>query len=53
MKNNLYLESLNSLKNKKVFLRKKYIEKIKNFSDTGNILVLEGQRRVGKSYSII
>ena len=50
---NLYLESLNFLKKSKVFLRKKYIQKIKEYSDSNNILVLEWQRRVGKSYSII
>jgi len=50
---NLYTKSIDYLKNRKVFFRKKYIEKIENFSKTWNIVVLEGQRRVGKSYTIL
>jgi hypothetical protein len=41
MQNDLYNKSLNSLKNKQVFFRKEYIEKIKEYSDSLNILVLE------------
>lgn len=50
---NLYTKSIESLKNKKVFFRGDYIQKIKEYSDSLNILVLEWQRRVWKSYSLI
>lgn len=53
MYNILYEKSINSLKKNDIFLRKEYIQKIKEYSDTFNILVLEWQRRVWKSYSLI
>ena len=53
MSNNLYTKSIESLKKKGIFLREKYIEKIKKYSDSMNILILEWQRRVWKSYSLI
>ncbi len=49
----LYEKSINSIKNRTVFYRENYIPKIKSFSDTYNILVLEWQRRVWKSYCLI
>lgn len=53
MENNLYIKSIEYLKNKKVFIRDTYVQKIKQYSDTLNILVLEWQRRVWKSYTLI
>ena len=50
---NLYTKSLDFFKNKQVFIREDYIKKIKEYSDSLNILVLEWQRRVWKSYSLI
>jgi uncharacterized protein len=50
---NLYEKSLASLQNRPVFFRETYIKKIKELSDSLNILVLEWQRRVWKSYTLI
>ncbi len=54
MQNNIYSKSIEYLQNKKdIFIRKKYVSKIKAFSDTWNIVVITWQRRVGKSYSLL
>lgn len=48
----LLTSSFGSL-NEKVFLRKTYLEKLKQFTDTQQIIVVEGQRRSWKSYTIL
>jgi len=53
MENNIYKKSVSYLESKKIFIRKKYTPKIKEYSDTYNILVIEWQRRAWKSYSLI
>ncbi len=53
MENNIYNKSISYLESKNIFIRKKYTPKIKQYSDTYNILLIEWQRRVWKSYSLI
>lgn len=53
MQDNIYKKSISYLESKKIFIRKRYTSKIKEYSDNFNILVIEWQRRVWKSYSII
>jgi len=54
MKYNIYQKSIDYLQNKQdIFIRKKYVNKIKDYSSTWNILILEWQRRVWKSYSLL
>lgn len=53
MKSNIYKKSISYLRDRKVFIREKYTKKIKKYSDSLNILVLQWQRRVGKSYTLI
>lgn len=53
MKKDLYKRSISYLESKKIFIRETYIKKIKEYSETLNIVVLQWQRRVWKSYSLI
>jgi len=36
-----------------IYLRNSYIKKIEEFSDTKNITIITGQRRVGKSFVVV
>jgi|GEM_PF-2375784 len=36
-----------------IYLRDNYIQKIEDFSDTKNITIITGQRRVGKSFIVV
>lgn len=49
---NLIEKSLEVL-NSNIYLRKKYIEELFGLADTKNVVVVEWQRRVGKSYIIL
>lgn len=44
--------SLESLQ-ENIFLRETYLKKLQQFADTQQIIVVEGQRRSGKSYTIL
>jgi len=50
---NILKEHLDYLKNKEVYIRNEYNDKLKNLIQTNNIIVLEWQRRVWKSSLII
>ncbi len=49
----IILDNLDYIKNKKIYERKDYNEKLKNLLNTNNIVILEWQRRVWKSSIII
>ncbi len=50
---NIILENRDYIKNKKVFDRKIYLDKLSNSLNTKNIIILEWQRRVWKSSLIV
>ena len=49
---NLIDSSLNDI-HKDIFLRKDYIDKLRKYADTKQIIVVQGQRRCGKSHIIL
>ena len=50
---NIIQENREYIENKKIYIRKNYNTKLKNLVKTKNIIILEWQRRVGKSSIII
>jgi len=49
----VYQRSKDFLTHNAIFLRQNYTQKIKDYSDSLNIIILEWQRRVWKSYAIL